>query len=368
MTGVAGVGTVVVLATLLLFFAVPSLVLGGRGGTLGSDALLLFGMLSIGAIVMLPYDVLGGLVLPRRFGRPVLSSSRFASTWLRGVLVLIAVSTLNGTLLIAAGRAGGRPSAIAVFVAIALLLVLLQEPMARLVGGLRRVPADRWGTLGAGSTRTVSLIGNDPGFSGGFTGVSGTLVLPERWLDFFPPDALALLVERRKAILRSGAWRWSLVLAVLWNAAGFLFASCLPNAGVGTLAELVTTVLGFTLWTFLGLFVLPTPSRRAALFADSAAAPSESSRDQLAQALQILDQLQDDEPERSAGIESIFHPVPSVANRLRALEMPSARKPGAWHLARMVLYLSYAGLSLLPRSVHCNVGRPELWVYLPSDG
>ena len=43
--------------------------------------------------------------------------------------------------------------------------------------------------------------------------------------------------------------------------------------------------------------------------------------------------------------------------------------PGlAWHLARTALYLSHAGLSLLPRAVHCNAGRPELWVYLPSDG
>ena len=28
---------------------------------------------------------------------------------------------------------------------------------------------------------------------------------------------------------------------------------------------------------------------------------------------------QDDEPQRSPGLESVFHPVPSVANRLRSL-------------------------------------------------
>ncbi|MFT5478921.1 MAG: hypothetical protein ACI8Y8_004293 [Planctomycetota bacterium] len=78
--------------------------------------------------------------------------------------------------------------------------------------------------------------------------------------------------------------------------------------------------------------------------------------------------MQDDEPERSPGLETIFHPVPSVANRMRALTEPVPQKQGAWHLARIALYLSYAGVSLLPRAAHCNVGRPELWVYLPTDG
>ena len=84
--------------------------------------------------------------------------------------------------------------------------------------------------------------------------------------------------------------------------------------------------------------------------------------------MHVLDELQDDEPERAAGVESVFHPVPSVGNRLRALGERVPRGAGAWHLARTVLFLSHISLSLLPRAVHCNVGRPELWVYLPSDG
>ena len=80
--------------------------------------------------------------------------------------------------------------------------------------------------------------------------------------------------------------------------------------------------------------------------------------------------MQDDEPDRSAQLESIFHPIPSVRRRIRALTSPQRSDPagGAWNLARTALYLSHTGLSLLPRAVHCNVGRPELWVYLPTDG
>ncbi len=367
-TGIAGVGTVVVLATILLATAAPSRLLEGRGGTPVADALLLASMLGLGALVVLPFDVFGGFLLPGRFGRPAPSVLRFAAAWLRGVLVLTTVSTASGTILLVAGRAGGRLPALIAFVAIAVLMIFLQEPIARLVGGLRRASAARSQSLGADRKRVVLLEGLDPGFSGGFTGPSATMVLPERWLDRLQPRALALLVERRRQILLSGAWRRSLVLAVAWNALGFFLASHLPNAGVRTVSELVATALGFTLWTFIGLLALPTPSRRATVSADSLVAGDEEAQEHLVEAMQVLDQLQDDEPERSPGLESVFHPVPSVANRMRALARPSPSRKSTWHLARTALYLSHVGLSQLPRAVHCNVGRPELWVYLPTDG
>ena len=212
------------------------------------------------------------------------------------------------------------------------------------------------------------LEGRDPGFSGGFSGPAGTLVLPARWARCLTPEALAVLIDRRLGILRSGAWWRTLVLAALWNALGFLLASLLPGAGVQTVAELVTTALGFTLWTFAGLLVLPTPSRRATVAADARAAGDGEARRHLIEAIARIDRLQDDEPERSPGLELVFHPVPSVARRERALAGPPPPGPGAWHLARTALYLAHAGLSLLPRLVHCNAGRPELWVYLPADG
>jgi len=81
-------------------------------------------------------------------------------------------------------------------------------------------------------------------------------------------------------------------------------------------------------------------------------------------ALKRLDKLQDDEPERSILIETIFHPVPSVDNR-RVVSL--GKIPVAWHAARMTLFVSWACMGMLVRAVHCNVGRPELWVMLPTD-
>lgn len=362
-TGIAGVGTFVVLAAALLVLRVPATALQGLGGTFASDALTLFAALWIAAALALPFDVLGGLVLPRRFGRPSPGAGRFLSGWARGVAVLAALSSVSGALLLAAGRLGGRPAALAVFVAFALLMLGFQEPLARLVGGLRRVRREA-----GDDARVIVLEGDDPGFSGGFTGPSATPVIPAEWTRVLEPHALELLLERRRRIASSGAWRRTRILAVAWNALGFLLATLLPDAGIASLAELVTTVLGFTLWTFVGLLLLPTPSRRATSAADARIAQDDESRSRLARTIRTLDRLQDDEPERSPGLESVFHPVPSVASRLRALAAPGSPGADAWHLARTALFLSHAGLSLLPRAVHCNAGRPELWVYMPSDG
>ncbi len=44
-----------------------------------------------------------------------------------------------------------------------------------------------------------------------------------------------------------------------------------------------------------------------------------------------------------------------------------AERDGCRTAARVALYLCVAGLGLLGRVVHCNVGRPEAWVFVPGD-
>ena len=79
---------------------------------------------------------------------------------------------------------------------------------------------------------------------------------------------------------------------------------------------------------------------------------------------EMMNALQDNERSRSTIIETIFHPIPSVNRRLARPPLFHIR---AWQIARTSLFLSGAGLSLLTRAVHCNVGRPDLWLLLPSD-
>ncbi|MDY6779006.1 MAG: hypothetical protein SV760_00340 [Halobacteria archaeon] len=69
--------------------------------------------------------------------------------------------------------------------------------------------------------------------------------------------------------------------------------------------------------------------------------------------------------EGSRGVESVFYPIPSIEERTRRLGEGSTT--GAWNCARVRLFLSWAGLDFLSRSVHCNVGKPGVWVFLPAD-
>ena len=117
---------------------------------------------------------------------------------------------------------------------------------------------------------------------------------------------------------------------------------------------------------FAGLLILPTVSRMASYTIDRRVVEQGVPAELLGSTLQKLDQLQDDEPERAAWIERVFHPVPSLTNR-RLLTRSSPLSLGAWHVARVTLFLSWSCLGLLSRDVHCNAGRPELWVLLPTD-
>ena len=89
-------------------------------------------------------------------------------------------------------------------------------------------------------------------------------------------------------------------------------------------------------------------------------------RELLERTVRRLDDLQDGERSRPALVETIFHPIPSVENRLDEAA-DAAPRPGYWDAARTAIFLGSTGLGLLGRAVHCNCGRPSLWVFLPSD-
>lgn len=364
-TGIVGVGITVVLCLAALIGGWPQALLGAEPRDLlaavGPLVLLLTGI----GLLLLPIELIGGWWLPRRFGREAPSLGAFAASWLRAQLVLTQLGVVQGLALLAAGRWGGAPAALLVVAAGALLLLAFQLPFARWITGLvahrQRDPEGR----------TLQVLDTtDSAFSGGFTGLRGIPVVPRRWLEELDAPARDALLRRRDSVRSSGERGWALLVGLAWNLAGLGLASQLPGAGVTTLAELAATGAGFTLWTFLGLLLLPAPSRAATFAADGRT--EAAGREDLARALRQLDAWQDDEPERSAGLESVFHPVPSLGSRLRRLAEPGAtvgrRARGLWNLARASLVLAHLGLSPLPRLVHGCVGRPELWVYLPTDG
>jgi hypothetical protein len=186
------------------------------------------------------------------------------------------------------------------------------------------------------------------------------MLLPNQWLEQLPPATIAAEMVRRCGLLNGGhVWR-GVLLAWLWNLAGFATVALLPVTDLDTAPGLVNQALAFTLWSFLGLLVLPSLSRPAEHAADLYALKAGVPKDSLVKALGDIDAICNRNPSLPSLVESIFHPVPSLHKRpLTSPPLPQ----GAWKASRIALLMSWAGLGLLGRAVHTNVGLPEQWVW-----
>lgn len=338
--GITGVGTWVLIALAGILW---------QWGTLwsnGNPFLDLAAWLFAYVLVQLPFDCAGGYLLPKRWGRPTVT---FAA-WLKGTLVHAAVLLVCAGAVLFAGQAAGLPGALATVALLMTVAMLGQSGIAHAVGRLRTVRVQ---------DDIVILSSFDPAFAGGWVGFgsSATLLMPARW----QANLQAVQRVRRQATRSNGSRIAGILLAALFNLAGFGLSYLLtPGAGFASVGQYLHLIFGFTLWSFLGLLLLPSLSRPAVFLADRFA---EQQGVSWLEAAQEHDKLQDDEPARTKWIERIFHPVPSLASR----QLRPSPTWGAWQAARIALYLSWTVPGLLARSVHCNVGRPDLWVLFPAD-
>lgn len=370
--GISGVGTAVLIATALFAFEIPARLLSNAGAQpFGEAVASLVLVLLLGVAAFFPFDVFGGAIIVReRTPVPV-----FLARWVRGVVVQLVVWTASAATLMAAARLGGTAVTFGAFIVLQFALAALRAPMMRVIASFNAVPKpDRLrelaGRAGIAADRIDVLASTDEGFVGGWSGIAPRrLVLPARWLEL-PDEALVATLQRRRIIAESGAHLRGVLGAITWNTLGFVVVLTLSGAHLGTAAGILTLAAGMTLWAFLGVLVLPTPSRAAVQAVDVAAA-REVGAAIMRDAIERLDRWQDDEPERSAGVETIFHPVPSrlsrEANLTAATERGGVRAYHAHHVARHALWLGWATLSPLSRAVHCNVGRTPLWAMLPGD-
>lgn len=361
--GISGVGIMVLVSIITLWSNWPHRIFDGFEQNIVHDSLGLAWIVALYAAIHIPLDYIGGYWLPCHYSRQCLVFSYFASQYIRGLLVQSLFFIVSGTILLQVGRTGGRGAALLFLATLMLLMIELQDRLAAFVAGLKLS-----GEESRDGRRVLMFSGMDSGFSGGLAGLPGRerVVVPSIWRRMLPQSALDATLERRYAALATGARLRGLLVAMGWNLVGFYLSSTLPAAGVSTLAELFTTALYFTFWSFLGLLLLPTLSRFGVYELDQFARRHGMSENEFVLSVRELDQLQDDEPKRSMGVEAIFHPVPSVESRIERFR-GDWRRLGAWNAARYALFLSWPCLGFLNRAVHCNSGRPELWVMLPVD-
>ena len=321
---------------------------------------------------LIPLDFLGGFWLPRKYHKSRQGFREWLWSYVPAALVQATLFVLFGSLILLLsqqwGRLGGGVSVSLLTVALVIIRNRLQlnrqvdSPACteKLVDAIAMIRS--WEIF---VPRVVVVDHKDAGFTGGIIGLPAraNILIPGGWLSF-STEQLAVAIARRALAVDSGSYARGLALAFAWNLGGFLLCSILPGGGLATVAGLATTLCGFTLWSFLGLLLLPTVSRNASLKIDQSLVERGMPFRLISETASSMDRLQDNEPVRPGLVETIFHPVPSVAGRNRRQPV---RGIAAWNVARTALFFSWACLGFLSRSVHCNVGRPELWTMLPTD-
>ncbi len=355
--GISCVGMWTTLSVLALLFGLPERVLSESTLWSLADTTQLVSVILLYAFLQGAFDLFGGFVLPKEYGRYKPNLSGFLLHWFRGALLHGVLLLLVGLILLASARLGGIWLALLVFLLLNVGLIYGQVLLARLIGG-----------LGVRREKGYILLNAPyPHLTGGVAGFKAVVLVPQRWRDVFDSETFDLLVKRKQTLAEKGSRRLGLFAALLWNTLGFILVY-LAAGGTASVAGLISFSLWSTLWAFLGVLVLPTLSRRAVFQGDAHAVSSGQEVSLLAEALKTLDRDQDGEFRRGQAVETVFHPIPSAARRIEKLETRDAPPNLAtWHVARTALYLSWANLSLLSRAVHCNIGRPEVWVFLPSD-
>jgi hypothetical protein len=345
--GITNVGFWVLAAGAGLWWLVMS-----RAAAPGPPAILAVGVGVIAGQAV--FDLIGGALL---MPEPRPSMMAFLRSWSRGLIGHTLVMAGAGLLSHASFHLTGGFCLAILFATAG--LALGRRPLFRALTGvpIQAVSLDGGMILTAAPT--------DPAFTGGIVGLGrrAQSLLPARWLTSLPPEELAAETSRRQWQMRSGLPGRALILVLGWNLLGAHAGTLAFKLVERTAAEaLLGHACWMTLWAFGGLLVLPALSRAAVFAADRAAAEAGHNPRPWIEKFPTL--VGEDGSARSA-VQTIFYPIPSASMRLRQLEQPlPGFVPG--NLARSNLYYSWATLTLLGRAVHCNVGRPALWVFPPS--
>jgi len=365
--GISAVGTLVTLAALALLLGLTGILTPAVDATPQAQVAGLLGFVLLYAAVHIPFDIFGGFVLPRRYGRSHPSLGRYLLGLARGVAAHSSVLFGSAVALMFAGMYGGVIGTVAAGSVLALAMLRVRVALASAVAPLDLTPSEPRTASTDDRSPVVMADSPDEGFTGAVGGVFRPRfhLIPAKWRQVLGTNELEVAVNRRCMAVKTGSWRRGRLLALLFTLTGLTAAALAVGPDrLGTAAGTVELSLWFTLWSFFGLLTLPTLSRRGVAEVDERLR-SEGSWEAMEKTARTLDDLQDGERDRPGFVEAIFHPVPALNRRLRG---PHAHaRLGFWDAARTAVFLSVAGLGLLGRAVHCNCGRPSLWVFLPAD-
>lgn len=360
--GSSNVGIVVVLSLILLATNTLESVLSGHSIRSFSDLISLFLFFLTFSVIQSGFDLMGATACERDEVYPNLEVV-FRSL-LRGIVIHTAVIFLSAILIHIGANILGRFGAISLMLLIFYFLSKFKLEIAQLIS-----PDLSIKQLGEGRREVVSA---QPSFHGG---IQNNEDISSNYLfSTLTSDEATVLRKRRELIIQHGNARlgekYSFAVLLFGAFIGMFIFGINPKS-VSGLCELS---LWSSAWSFICLLILPTFDRRAVFAMDRTTLSEGVDKSVFESALRKQDLFFDDETVRTKLIEKIFHPIPMLEERIleirnfdidKTLNKEQGRIP--WHILRQSLYLSWGSLSMISRSVHCSVGRPQCWVFLPVE-
>ncbi|MEK0445739.1 MAG: hypothetical protein RLZZ399_1060 [Verrucomicrobiota bacterium] len=346
--GISNVGLWVLLSLAGLLWFLPAAASALRLSHLFA---VLLGVITVQSL----FDLVGGTLL---MPSPSSGLARFLQIWFRGMfthtLLLCAVGVLSYW---SFRLSGGFGIAVA---AASLGLFSLRRQILHFVSGIHtyRSPI-------AGEACWIAAA-TDPSFTGGTCGLGQAAkpLLPESWQTQLAAPEIQTVVQRRLWEIKNRLPARALLLSLAWNLAGCAIGSRLLEMPLRSPeSALLFQCCWMTLWSFAALLLLPSWSRGSVFHAD---------RIMAARGLDVrswihkFPAITGEDGNAKTLLQRIFYPIPSAGERTVQLEQP-ASSPNCGNVARVNLFLSLSALTILGRCVHCNVGRPELWIFPPVD-
>ncbi len=188
-------------------------------------------------------DVLGGYLLPKRFGRKHPSPARFAATLLRGSAAHTLMLALIGLCLLFAARGYGVPGAAVAGILASVALLAVRDPLSRCIAPLRKVlgRCDPLDVRGRG-LRVTCIASEDQGFTGGINGVfrARSVIVPELWTTVLGAAGFQVALRRRQLAVLTGSWFRGRVLALGFTWVGIVVAAVLVSSDrIGSAAGVI---------------------------------------------------------------------------------------------------------------------------------
>jgi len=152
---------------------------------------------------------------------------------------------------------------------------------------------------------------------------------------------------------------------IIWNLLGVLVGEVF-NLYESDKIELKVLYFAawMTVWSFLSLILLTRLSHNSVYACDAIA--KNKNKSLLIKWIKYFPDIVGENGHQNPLKQAVFYPIPSIKCRLDALKTNSIGTINFGNLTRRNLFISWGVFNLSARSVHCNVGRPLLWILPPS--